>query len=138
MQLQPHGWEFGHRSGGETLTFVPAETRLRPLRDQIIVEPLGVVHSRRILIAERTKPLRGRVLAVGPGHYPRRYDRPEKHQRKRMWDSKVFQPTQVKVGDLVELGGAEIGGYAFDGFWWGERYCICCAERDVCGVLTDD
>lgn len=137
MQLQPHGWEFGSRSGGETLTFIPAESNLRPLRDQIIIEPLDVVHSRRILIADRTKPLRGRVLAVGPGHYPRRYDRPEKHQRKRMWDSKVFQPTQVKVGDLVELGGAEIGGYSFEQIYWGERLCLICREADVAGVVTE-
>lgn len=137
MQLQRHGWESGARSGGETLTFVPAEAKLRPLRDQLIIEPLDVVHSRHILIADRSKPLRGRVLAAGPGKYAVRYDHPEKHKRTKVMQTQRFVPTEVKVGDLVELGGAEIGGYAFEGFYWGDKYAICCTERDVCGIVTE-
>lgn len=134
VTLQPHGWEFGARSGGETLTFIAADQNIRPLRDQIVVEPLDVIHSRYIIVAERTKPLRGKVLAVGPGHYPKQYDHPEKHKRKRMWEGKRFQPTEVKVGDIVELGGSEIGGYAFEQFQWGSRRVLICREADVAGV----
>ena len=85
-------------------TDIQADAKIRPLRDQIIVEPLNVVLSQTIIVKEETKPLRGIVKAVGPGHYPKKYDHPDKHKRTRMWDSKVFQPTNVTVGDVVELG----------------------------------
>ena len=125
----------GMRFGGETLNMIPAEAKLRPLRDQIVLEPEDVVYSRYLIVDHKTKPLKGKVLAIGPGHYPKRYDHAEKHKRTKTWESKVFRPTEVKVGDRVELGGAEIEGYAFEGFFWGDRYCIWCTERDVAGIL---
>lgn len=134
VELQPHGWEFGARSGGETLTFIPADQRIRPLRDQIVVEPLDVIYSRYLIVDHRSKPLRGRVLAVGPGHYPKQYDHPEKHKRTKTWDSKRFQPTEVKPGDIVELGGSEIGGYAFEQLQWGDKRVLICREADVAGI----
>lgn len=126
----------GARMGGETLNFIDADTKLRPLRDQIILEPEDVVYSRYLIVEHKTKPLRGRVLAVGPGHYPTRYDHAEKHKRTKSWSSKVFQPTQVRVGDRVELGGAELEGYSFETFFWGDKLCVWCTERDVAGVLA--
>ena len=125
----------GARFGGETLTMIAADEKIRPLRDSIVLQPEDVVYSKYLIVEHKTKPLKGKVLAVGPGHYPIRYDHAEKHKRTKSWSSKVFQPTQVKVGDRVELGGAEIEGYAFEGFYWGDRYCIWCTERDVAGIL---
>jgi hypothetical protein len=122
--------------GAETHTCLPASAKLRPLRDQLIVEPLSVVHSRHLVVLDDAKPLRGIVKAVGPGCYPKKYDHPEKHRRTKTWDSTRFLPTQVKVGDVVELGGREIGGYAFEGFFWGDVYHINCRELDVAGVLS--
>lgn len=130
--------ERGVRFGGETMTRVEAHEVIRPLRDQLVVEPLDVVYSRYIQVAQLTKPLRGRVLAVGPGHYPKRYDHPDKHKRTKYWDGTRFQPTEVKVGDIVELGGAEISGYAFEQFWWGDKRCLWCSERDVAGVVDSE
>lgn len=131
----------GVRFGGETITRVPADAKLRPLRDQMIVEPLDVVHSKMLIVIDRSKPLRGIVKAIGPGHYPKKYDHRDKHKRTKMWDSKRFQPTEIKVGDVVELGGAEIGGYAFETFWWGDVVHLHCREADVavvCEMTADE
>ncbi len=118
----------------ETVDFVPADCALRPLRDQMIVEPLDVVHSRILIVYVETKPLRGTVRAVGPGCYPKRYDHPDKAKRTKMWDSMAFRPTVTRVGDIVQLGGIAWGGFAFEGFFWGDTYCIHCREEDVCGI----
>lgn len=126
----------GARFGGETLTSISADEKIRPLRDMLVIEPEDVVYSRYIFVGQNTKPLRGIVRAAGPGIYPHCYDHPEKHKRTKMWESKVFRPTQVKVGDHVELGGAELEGYAFEQFWWGDKLCLWCSERDVAGVVV--
>lgn len=119
----------------DSRTDVPADKMIRPLRDQIIVEPLNVVLSQLIVTREDTKPVRGVVKAVGPGHYPKLYDHEDKHRRTKMWDSDVFQPTTVKVGDVVELGGIDFRGYAFPTLYWGGKLHLICREQDVSGVL---
>ena len=116
-------------------TAIAADANIRPLRDQIIVEPLNRVHSQVIVTHEDTKPLRGIVKAVGPGHYPKVYDHPDKHKRTKMWDSNVFHPTQVKIGDVVELGGADLGGYSFQTIHWGDTMHIICREMDISGIV---
>ena len=123
------------RVSHDSSTTIPASAKLRPLRDQLIVEPLNRVHSSVIVTHEDTKPLRGIVKAAGPGHYPKVYDHPDKHRRTKMWDSKVFHPTQVKVGDVVELGGADLGGYSFQTLRWGDVDHIICREMDVSGIV---
>lgn len=118
----------------DTITRLPANAVIRPLRDQIVVEPLDVDHKVSFIVIEHTKPLRGVVKAVGPGIYPRKYDRPEKHLRSKTWDSKAFRPCEIKVGDVVELGGAEMGGYAFQTFYWGDKLHLWAREEDVAVV----
>lgn len=122
------------RFGGETFTGVPASCTIRPLRDQIILEPIEVTYSDTILVINETKPLKGRILAIGPGHYPKKYDHQDKGKRTKMWDSTRFRPTECKVGDIVELGGAELNGYAFETFRWGDKLCVHCREADVAAV----
>lgn len=119
----------------ESSTYVPADAKIRCRRDYIIVEPLPVVHSDVLEVVEHTKPLRGVVKAVGPGHYPKRYNTPDKHTRSRMWESKAFQPCDVKVGDFIELGGVEFGGYSFQSFLWGSKKHLIVREADVSGVV---
>ncbi len=124
-------------------TVIPAECRIRPLHDQIVVEPLPVEHSKVLEVVEHTKPLRGIVRAVGPGHYPMRYDHPDKHKRTKMWRSSRFQPTQVKVGDIVELGSireenGRITGYSFQQVIWGTKMHILCREADVSGIVVQE
>ena len=133
-KMEPSRTGRGVGLSNETLNFIPAHFKLRPLRDQLIVEPLDVVYSRHLIVYRDTKPLRGRVKAVGPGTYPKLYDHPEKHQRTKMWDSRCFRPTEVKVGDIVQLGGAELGGYSFETFFWGDTVHLHCTEKDVCGI----
>lgn len=130
----PSRHERSARFDGETLTFIPESSRIRPLRDVLVVEPLEVDFGVSFLIDHEHKPVRGIVRAVGPGTYPKRYDHPDKHRRSRMWESKRFQPTEVKVGDVVELGGLEQRGYLFETFYWGDVLHVICREVDVCGV----
>lgn len=118
-----------------SLAYIESTQSIRCRRDYIVVEPLDVDHDSQIVVIEHTKPLRGIVKAVGPGHYPHRYDHPDKHRRTRTWDSKTFQPTEVKPGDVVELGGYEYGGYNFMTFLWGDKVHLICREADVSGVV---
>ena len=103
---------------------------LRPLRDQIVVK-LEPVKLSKILIAERKGTFRGTVIAVGPGCYPKKYS----PDRSKTWDSKTFLPTELKVGDTVELGGQEHdGGYAFPRIILNGEEVVICTEKDVAGV----
>ena len=123
--------ELSHRSN----THIEARMKIRPLHDHIIVEPLDVWHSDVLIVIEPTKPVRGIVKAVGLGHYPKKYDHPDKSKRTKMWDSNVFQPTEVKVGDIVNLGSPQgARGYAFQSIMWGDKLHIVAREADVCGI----
>ncbi len=125
----------GVRIGNETNTFIPADATIRCLRDQVVIEPLDWRPSKIILVAGyQGKTLRGIVRAIGPGVYPKRYNGP-KGKRTKSWDSKSFRPCDLKVGDEVELGGLEIGGYLHQTFMWGHRECVICREEDIAGVV---
>lgn len=134
MAIQPSGArsaELSFRCG----THVPADQLIRCLRDQMIVEPIGVDHGGMLAVIEHTKPLRGIVKAIGPGHYPKRYDHPDKHRRTKYWDGMRFVPTEVKVGDIVQLGSPQgERGYTFQSLYWGEKLHLICREADVVGV----
>lgn len=142
---QPMKGSRGARFGGETLQYVPADQNIRPLRDNLLIEPVGVVYSRFIYVHRDTKPLRGRVLRAGPGRYPLRYldaNRDaipdwDRKRRRYITESKTFLPMQVKVGDLVELGGSEIEGYAFEVFNWGDKAVLWATERDIAGIIDE-
>lgn len=131
--------------GGElsssSLTYIAPDEQIRPLHDHVIIEPLGIEHSRILTVIEDIKPVRGVIKAVGPGVFPLRYDN-EKGRRTRMWRSTVFQKTEVKVGDVVELGSVRIdgriSGYSFQTFMWGSKEHLICREADISGVVIDD
>lgn len=127
---------FGVRIGNETITRIPADAVMRPLRDQIIVEPLAWEPSKILNIVYHGKPLRGIVKAVGPGCYPKRYNG-RKGQRSKTWDSKSFRPCDLNVGDVVELGGLELRGYLFQTFFWGDVEHVICREEDVAVVVDE-
>lgn len=113
----------------ENLTFIPGEWVLNPLRDQMIVEPLDVIQSRILVLPPAEKTLRARVLAIGPGYYPNCYDHDERHKRTRIWAGTIFQPCEVKMGEVVRLEG-----FNNEGFFWGDKYCVHAREADVVGV----
>lgn len=124
----------GIRLGNETITIIGEKAKIRPLRDNIVLEPLEWEPSKVIAVAYLGKPLRGIVRAIGPGVHPKRYDGP-KGKRTKTWDSKAFRPCDVKVGDTVELGGLEIGGYLHTTFRWGNKEMVLCREEDVAMVV---
>ena len=124
----------GERVDTPTNAYVSAKENVRPLRDQIILEPLEWEPSKVIRVAYTGKPLRGRVKAIGPGRYRRKYNGP-KGLRTQSWLGKHFLPTEVKVGDIVELGGLELRGYAFQTFIWGTKEYVICSEQDVTGIV---
>lgn len=126
--------ERGVRLGNESITGFSADTKFRMLRDQILLEPLDWEPSKVIAVVYRGKPLRGIVRAIGPGHYPKRYDGP-KGKRTKEWESRAFQRCDVKVGDTVELGGLELKGYLHPTIWWGGKEHVVCREADVALVL---
>jgi hypothetical protein len=126
------------------MQYVPETAVIRPILDRLIVQAFDVIESRILIVPYDGKPLRGRVLAAGPGRFriaydaPRRYDTdpydPGRRKRKLMWETKTWVPVETRVGDIIEVGGRNIGGYSFDTFYWGDKYCFCCSEQDVCGI----
>ena len=127
----------GVRVGNETHSVVQAEENIRPLRDVIILEVLDFKPSKTIEVVYQGKPLRGRIRAIGRGTYPKVYDG-RKGVRTKSWDSKHFRPTELKVGEEVELGGLELSGYLFQTFLWGSMTCVICREEDVAVVISAD
>ena len=130
----------GARLNADSLTFIPADCTLRPLRDRLIVEPIDVVYSRYLWVDIKSKPLRGIVRAAGPGAYEIGYldawgnKTNDRRKRTMSYHSQTFIPMAVKVDDVVHLGGAEHGGYSFEQFWWGDRIHLHCRQADICGI----
>lgn len=136
---------------GETLSgpveILPAGTKLRMLRDRILLRPLDWVPSRIISVVRHGRPLRGVVAAIGPGRLLRRYrpkpaslrrNGPVQEQRE-FRESARFIPTELAVGDIVELGGLNVfdgQGYNFPQVTIGTETFLICQEQDVCFVHT--
>jgi co-chaperonin GroES (HSP10) len=125
----------------ETIDFIPADCVLKPMRDQMIVQPINVVHSKVLIVPpHQSKLVRGKVLAIGPGHYPLQYldkdgnKNAPRGKRAKIAAGEVFVPTEVKVGDIVHLDGRNTGKSAFDCFYYGDKYCLHAREADVAGV----
>lgn len=117
-----------------TSTLIPAEATIRPLKDRLFIKPLDIKFSEIIECIRFGRPVRGKVIAAGPGNYRRRYNR----DRSKTWESKTFIPMQVKVGDIVELGGLNIfdgQGYSFDEVLYGTERLLVITEKDVAGVV---
>jgi hypothetical protein len=109
------------------LAFIPAVAKVRPIGDHVFVEPLP--HEKTILL-DTWKPTRGIIRAIGKGCNPIKYDGP-KGKRTKSWYAKYFKPMDAKVGDVVDLGGRELGGYLFPRVWWGDKEMVVCHEGDI-------
>jgi hypothetical protein len=136
MQMRPAGVSGKRLNDAASLTFITAGETLRPLRDQLIVRVIPPKWSTGLAIEYRGEALRGEIIAAGPGLHPNVHRRGKKdgkdyHTVRR---SGVFRPTEVKPGDIVELGGAEIGGYLWQRVNYRGAECIICREQDVAGV----
>ncbi len=115
---------------------VRADDTIRPLRDNIVLKPLDWDASKTVIAIRDGRPVRGQVVAAGPGSYRKRYSK----DRSKVYDTDVFVPTEVKIGDIVELGGLNVydgRGYVFTEIMWGNELCIQCSEQDV-AIVRDD
>lgn len=95
--------------------------KIRPLSDRIVVEPMETESKTAggIVIpdtADKEKPGKGKVVAIGTGKYV---------------DGTV-QPLQVKVGDRVLFGK-----YAGTNIKLNEKEYLVMREEDVMGVMEE-
>lgn len=114
--------------------------RIRPLRDYILVKPLEWKPSEILTVIRYGRPLRGVVKACGPGTKRKIYHRDEKGQKIGFRYSKHFQPTEVKPGDIVELGGLNIFdglGYQFPEILIDNEPHLMIQEADVAGIMLE-
>lgn len=119
---------------------LPANAKLRLLGDRVLIRPLEWDASAIIVAIRHGRPVRGQVIAVGPGCHPKKYRAGPKGPRSLMDYSKRFQPTEVKPGDIVELGGLNVfdgQGYQFPEVIIGTERHLICSEQDVCGVVDE-
>lgn len=94
---------------------------IRPLRDQLVIDPIKRVQSEVIEVVSNEKACIGRVIAAGPGQI-------DKKGR--------IKPLDVKVGDVIRYGGEEYLSYPeyFDPETLKTVQII--TERDVTGVVN--
>jgi len=95
--------------------------RIRPLADRIVVQPCAVETKTAggIVIpdtADKDKPIKGIVIAIGEGKY---------------YDGKV-QPLQLKVGDNILFGK-----YAGTSIKLEDEEFLVMREEDVMGILEE-
>jgi hypothetical protein len=131
----------GKRDSDKSYNAILPTEKLRPLGNRLIVEVLPLKLSSTIIADWQGEAVRGRVIAAGPGGYPNihlRGTKPGKDGKPESFHiirkSKHFRPNAVKVGDIVQLGGMEIGGYLFKHVQVDGKDCIYCTEDDVTGV----
>lgn len=129
----------GVRLHDKSLNFVSG--KVRPKEDWLIVKPLPPNLSQTIAANWNGEAVRGKVIAAGPGKYPNIHTkgfRPGKdgkpEQFRTVRKSKVFVPTEVKPGEVVQLGGMDIGGYLWKHLILDGEDHIWCMEADVCFV----
>lgn len=115
-------------------------SQLRMLGDRILLKPLAWEPSKIIEVVRHGRPLRGVVMAIGPGIHPVSKRVNQANGKRRVEYSRRFRPCEVKVGDTVELGGLNIfdgKGYDFPEVIVGNETMLICTERDVCVVVSD-
>lgn len=111
--------------------------QFKPLRDHILLRPLAWKPSEILEVVRHGRPLRGEVMAIGPGHNPLKY-KTRGDKTKTMDYSKHFRRVDVKVGDTVEIGGLNVfdgAGYSFPEVMVGTETMLVVSERDVAGVV---
>ncbi len=125
-------------SGSAAMTDKPLEIingSIRLLGDRILIRPLPWDTATTVIAIRHGRDVRGEVLAVGPGRHPFKYiGKTDNGQHMRVAERKYFQRTEVKVGDVVELGGLNVfdgKGYQFTEVLYNGVRCLICTERDV-------
>lgn len=117
--------------------FIPEDAVIKPLGDRIFVRPLPAVTSALLHVVHESKALRGVVVAVGPGYRLKKYYKNLRGEVAKVGETGRVRPCDVKVGDVVELGGKEIGGYSFPKINIGNVEHIIAQEADVAGIVAN-
>jgi co-chaperonin GroES (HSP10) len=113
---------------------------IRPMGDKIFLRPLPWKPSETIDVVRFGRPVRGTIVAIGKGEHPKKYKRDRNGQKVSFEYSKHFRPTELKPGDVVEVGGLNIfdgDGYSFQEVVVNNETLLVCSEKDVacvCGV----
>jgi hypothetical protein len=123
----------GTRLHDHSTNFILPTERLKPLRDQLILEVIPLPLSDTIIASFQGDSVRGRVIAAGPGTFPNRHYRGKRDGKewRSIKASASFRQTEVKVGDIVQLGGMELGGYLWPHIQVDGKDCVICTEKDV-------
>lgn len=119
---------------------IPNVESVRMTGDRILLKPLDWEPSKIISVVRKGRPLRGQVMAIGPGMHPIKYKPHPDGKRRIASYSKHFRKTEVKVGDVVELGGLNIfdgQGYEFPQVVVGNETMLVITERDVAAVRVN-
>lgn len=126
----------GVRLADKSLNFVTGN--IRPLREKLIVKPLPPALSQFIHTDWNGEAVRGQVIAAGPGTYPRIHEKGTRNGKpwRTVRDLAAFRPCDVRVGDIVQLGGMELGGYLWPHVLIDGEDHIICSEQDVAGIET--
>lgn len=109
----------------------------RMLHDRMLLRPLPWKPSATLDVVRFGRPVRGEIVAIGPGEYPKKYKRNREGQKTSFEYSKHFRPTELKPGQVVEIGGINIfdgDGYKFEEYVVNHETLILCCEKDVCLV----
>lgn len=117
--------------------YIPEDACIKPLGDRIFVRPLPGLTSKIIDVVHSGKTLRGSVVAVGPGYRLKKLYRNSRGEVYKSGETGRVRPTEVKVGDVVELGGKEIGGYTFPKINIGNVEHVICQEQDVTMIVEE-
>lgn len=116
----------------KTASIAAGET-IRPLRDRIVIKPLEPEPGALIVIDSGRKPIRGHVVAVGPGAYRKKYWLNDQGERCKVGEITGRIPTELKPGQLVELLPIRPNEITIGG-----ELHLLCAEGDVAGVICAD
>jgi hypothetical protein len=123
----------GERIHDRSTNFILPTQILKPLRDQLILEVLPLPLSDTIIAHFQGDSVRGRVIAAGPGTFPNRHYRGKRDGKewRAIKPSAIFRKTEVKIGDIVQLGGMELGGYLWPHIMVDGKDCVIATEKDV-------
>jgi co-chaperonin GroES (HSP10) len=117
---------------------LPAGTKLRMLRDMILLRPMDWDASSIIIAIRHGRPVRGEIIAVGPGARMKRRWKNREGQVHKIGELDRLIPTEVKPGDIVELGGLSTfdgAGYMFQEVIIGTERLLMCQEADVAALV---
>lgn len=131
----------GELPAGATMYACEEASQLRMRGDRILLKPLPWEPSKIIEVVRHGRALRGEVMAIGPGIYPVSKRVNLADGRRRVEYSRHFRATEVKVGDIVELGGLNIfdgKGYQFPEVLVGNETMLIVTERDVACVCEPE